>query len=68
MSPGFKYSGGVRVKPTPEGVPVQIRSPGSSVITLETDNFQSFINKNYVTHFFYLMTNDVIRKSINFST
>lgn len=64
MSPGFKYSGGVRVKPTPEGVPVQIRSPGSSVITLQTDNFQSFINKNYETHFFFILRQTTLSEEI----
>src|SRR2546429_381806 len=28
-SPGFKYLGGVRAIPTPDGVPVKIRSPGN---------------------------------------
>ena len=31
----FIQSGGVQPKPTPGGVPVKIRSPGSSVITCD---------------------------------
>src|ERR1039458_5112845 len=34
-SPGSSHRGGLRAKPTPAGVPVEIRSPGSRVITLE---------------------------------
>ena len=36
-SPGWRYSGGVRPWPTPAGVPVAMMSPGSSVITSESD-------------------------------
>src|SRR5438552_1970494 len=31
LSPGFKNTGGTRAKPTPDGVPVLMMSPGSSV-------------------------------------
>ena len=31
LSPGFKNTGGTRAKPTPDGVPVLIMSPGSNV-------------------------------------
>src|SRR5437660_1906270 len=34
-SPGLRNTGGLRAAPTPGGVPVKIRSPGSSVITCE---------------------------------
>src|SRR5580658_9488851 len=34
-SPAFNHRGGVRAKPTPAGVPVEMMSPGSSVKTLE---------------------------------
>ena len=34
-SPGFKYSGGVRAFPIPDGVPVEIKSPGSSVMPFD---------------------------------
>ena len=34
-APGFKKTGGVRAMPTPEGVPVKIKSPGSSVQTFD---------------------------------
>lgn len=32
MSPAFMKTGGLRAAPTPAGVPVMMRSPGSSVI------------------------------------
>src|SRR5581483_3579639 len=32
LSPGFRNTGGTRAKPTPEGVPVLMISPGSSVM------------------------------------
>jgi len=32
VSPGFRYTGGLRPLPTPDGVPVAITSPGQSVI------------------------------------
>ena len=35
VSPAFMYSGGVRLSPTPPGVPVAITSPGSSVVKVE---------------------------------
>ena len=34
-SPGLSQTGGLRAMPTPGGVPVKIRSPGSSVMTCE---------------------------------
>jgi len=34
-SPSFMNSGGVRAKPTPSGVPVEMTSPGSSVWPIE---------------------------------
>ena len=34
-SPGTSQRGGLRAKPTPAGVPVEMMSPGSSVKTLE---------------------------------
>ena len=37
-SPGFSQTGGSRNAPTPAGVPVMIRSPGSSVIACETND------------------------------
>jgi len=36
LSPGWRNTGGLRAKPTPGGVPVKMRSPGSSVQTPET--------------------------------
>jgi hypothetical protein len=33
MSPAFRKTGGCRVKPTPAGVPVEMISPGSRVIS-----------------------------------
>ena len=36
-SPGFSQTGGSRNAPTPAGVPVMMRSPGSSVIASETN-------------------------------
>src|SRR5581483_4954623 len=38
VSPGFIVSFGSRAYPTPAGVPVRIRSPGSSVNTFETND------------------------------
>src|ERR1041385_3099195 len=35
LSPGLRNTGGTRAKPTPEGVPVLMISPGSSVIPAE---------------------------------
>ena len=35
-SPGCRYSGGVRAKPTPSGVPVAISMPGSRVMPIES--------------------------------
>ena len=34
-SPGLNQRGGLRAKPTPAGVPVEMTSPGSSVKTLD---------------------------------
>ena len=36
VSPFFIHTGGLRAKPTPDGVPVTITSPGSSVMPWET--------------------------------
>ena len=35
VSPGRNQRGGLRVNPTPAGVPVEITSPGSSVMTCD---------------------------------
>ena len=40
-SPGCSQTGGLRNAPTPAGVPVMIRSPGSSVIACETNAITS---------------------------
>lgn len=32
MSPAFRYIGGLKPRPTPAGVPVEITSPGNNVI------------------------------------
>src|SRR5205085_149503 len=40
-SPGCSHTGGSRNAPTPAGVPVMIRSPGSSVIACETNDTTS---------------------------
>lgn len=43
ISPGFKYSGGLRCIPTPFGVPVRMTSPGFKVIDLKSKRVN---NKN----------------------
>ena len=44
-SPSFIYSGGVRPRPTPSGVPVAMMSPGSSVIPFDRDSMETSMGK-----------------------
>ena len=45
MSSGFSQRGGLRMAPTPAGVPVAMMSPGSSVIKLERNAMVCAIEK-----------------------
>ena len=45
-SPAWRYTGGLRAKPTPGGVPVKITSPGASVQTSEIYDINSSIGEN----------------------
>ena len=44
-SPGLRYTGGFRAKPTPAGVPVAMTSPGSSVMLLVMNSMSSGTRK-----------------------
>src|SRR6185295_9081618 len=44
-SPGLRKTGGLRANPTPAGVPVEIMSPGSSVMKRETNSIRRGMSK-----------------------
>ena len=50
VSPGDRYCGGSNPSPTPDGVPVEMMSPGSSVIASEMNAMTSATEKTMSPH------------------